>query len=407
MAQTMKINPRESYPFKIEVATSPALTGGEMITYADPEEDGLLLELQKRNDFEAQRLQRLLALPDLTRTKNSPVKLVIDKILTVPDLRGFDVVSIPETISPANNFDLFDFPADHPTRRETDSYFLTPGRMLRTQTTSMWMYHLKNPATIKKLESRGFMGLLSYGKVYRKDEIDRKHFSVFHQIDGLYLVKKSQKVLTLEDLQNVLTSIVGAVFGAKAVTRFLPDAFPYTDPSTQMEVKFGDDWLEILGAGMARGSTLAKLGIDPAIYGGGAFGFGVERLAMQKMQIPDIRILWSTDPRITAQFTNIESVYTQVSRYPEIIRDISFIVPKAVVPNRFYEVVRELGGNLVEEVKLIDEYENEAKLGVGNKSYTFRTIYRSFERTLTNEEVGKIHAAVEEFLRKELGAVIR
>ncbi len=407
MAQIMKDNSAENYPFKIEVDSKPALTGGELISYSDPAEQEVLAKLKGRDDFEAQRLQRILALPDLTRTKNSPVKLVIDKILTVPDLRGFDVVSIPETISPANNFDLFDFPADHPTRRPTDSYFLTPERMLRTQTTSMWMYHLKNPATVKKMESRGFMGLLSYGKVYRKDEIDRKHFPVFHQIDGLYLVKKSQKVLTLQDLHNVLTSIVGAVFGQAAVTRFLPDAFPYTDPSTQMEVKFGEDWLEILGAGMARGSTLAKLGIDPSVYGGWAFGFGVERLAMQKMQIPDIRILWSTDPRITGQFTSIDSVYAQVSRYPEIIRDISFIVPRDVVPNRFYEIVRELGGDLVEEVKLIDEYENEAKLGPQNKSYTFRTIYRSFERTLTGEEVSKIHAAVEDFLRRELGAGIR
>ncbi len=395
------------YPFLRTNLKATPRTGGEAIRYTDPEEKKILPSLEKRNDFDAQRLKRLLALPDLTRKEHSPVKFVVDNILTVPALKGFDVVSIPETVTPEHNFDLFDFPKDHPSRRETDTYFINSNRILRTQTTSMWLYYLTDPYIRKKMERQGWCGLVSFGKVYRKDEIDKKHFPVFHQLDGLYLTKRSERVITLADLQNVLLEIVRAVFGLQVVTRFLDDTFPYTDPSTQMEVKFGDDWLEILGAGLAKGSTLQKLGIDENVWNGWAFGFGVERLAMQKMQISDIRVLWSDNERITKQFTSVHGVYKEISKYPAVIRDISFIVAKDVVPNRFYEIVRELGGDLIEEVQLTDQYENDAKLGKDKKSYTFRIVYRSFERTLTNTKVNNVHHEIEELTKKDLGAVIR
>lgn len=384
-----------------------APTGGEAIRYQDPEERKILDELGTQTDFDALRLKRLLALPDLTRKPNSPAKFLTDAVLRVPEFRGFDVAEIPETITAHHAFDLFDFPKDHPSRRPTDTYFLTSERILRTHTTSMWFYYLADPHSRAKLESQGWAGLLAHGKVYRKDEIDRKHFPVFHQVDGLYLVKRSEKVIELTDLQDVLAAVVKAIFGEKAEWRFLEDTFPFTDPSTQIEVKFGNDWIELVGSGVVRSSTLEHLGIDPKVWNGWAFGFGVERLAMRKMEIPDIRILWSEDLRITGQFTSIESRYKAVSKYPEITRDISFVVPKEIVPNRFYEIVREVGENLVEEVKMIDEYENEAKLGKGMKSYAFRTIYRSFERTLTNDEVNTIHHGVEELVKRELRAVVR
>ncbi len=257
------------------------------------------------------------------------------------------------------------------------------------------------------MNERGWVGEFAFGKVYRKDEIDRKHFPVFHQIDGLYLCKRADRVIGLKDLQDVLAEIVKGVFGPKIEYRFLEDEFPFTDPSTQIEIKFRNDWLEVVGAGVVRDSTLEHLGVDPKVYNGWAFGFGVERLAMMKAGIPDIRVLWSDDPRITKQFTSIDSRYKEVSKYPSVIRDISFIVKKDVVPNRFYEIVREEGGDLVEEVKKTDEYENDTKLGVENKSYTFRIVYRSFERTLTNEEVNKIHKVIESVSVKELSAKMR
>jgi len=383
------------------------ITQGEEIIYIDPEEQKIFVDLEKRTDFDALRLQRLSNMPDLTRKEHSPVQIIINAILALPLFHNFDVATIPETIITKHNFDLFDFPDNHPARKKTDTYFITEDRLLRTHTTSMWLYYLSDKEALKKMEEKGHAGLLAYGKVYRKDEIDRKHFPVFHQLDGLYLVRKSEKIITLSDLQKVLSTIVNTVFGKDVESRFLDDTFPYTDPSTQIEVKFGNDWLELLGAGVVKGSTLEKLGIDPKIWNGWAFGFGVERLAMKKMNITDIRVLWSDDPRVTEQFKNINSTYKDVSKYPQITRDISFVVNKDIVPNRFYEIVRELGGDLVEEVTKIDEYENEAKLGVGKKSYTFRTIYRSFERTLTNEEINRVHKKIEECVKKELDAVVR
>jgi len=387
--------------------TGKTSTGGKEIRYVDPDEKQALGALEKRDDFDAKRLRRLLALPDLTRKENSPLKFIIDRILTLPAYHGFDVVSIPETITVKNNFDVFDFPMDHPARNISDTYFVNVNRILRTQMTSMWLYYLGDKEMIKKLETEGEVGLLSYGKVYRKDEIDRNHFPVFHQIDGLYLTKKDTRVITLEDLQEVLAETAKGVFGPDVEMRFLDDDFPYTKPSTQLEVKFGDEWLELLGAGLARNSTLESLGIDPKIYNGWAFGFGVERLAMMKAGVQDIRILWSEDKRVTKQFTSIDSKYVEVSKYPPATRDISFIVSKGVVPNNFYEIARELGGDLIEEVTLIDAYENDEKLGRGKKSYTFRVVYRSFEQTLTGEEIAHLHTKIEEHLRAEMGAVIR
>jgi phenylalanyl-tRNA synthetase alpha chain len=141
-------------------------------------------------------------------------------------------------------------------------------------------------------------------------------------------------------------------------------------------------------------------------YNGWAFGFG-DRLAMIKMGIPDIRILWSNDPRITSQFKDINSQFKEVSKFPATVRDISFIIDKSINLNNYYEIVRDYANDLIEEVKLLDEYENEAKFGQDKKSYTFRIVYRSSERTLTNEEINKIQEEIRKKTEQELGAVLR
>ncbi len=380
---------------------------GHLIAYEDFEEEKILLELGKRSDFDALRLKRLLSLPDLTRRANSPIKFLIDKILTLTDFQNFDIVKTPETITVKNSFDVFNFPADHPGRQPTDTFFIAPQRVLRTHTTSMWLYYLEDPEIRKKLEERGWLGELCYGKVYRKDEIDAKHFPVFHQIDGLYIAKIGKEKITLKTLESVLASIVRGIFGPKVEFRFLKDDFPFTNPSTQVEIKWGSDWYEVVGAGIVHTEVLKNFNLDPAVYNGWAFGFGLERLAMIKNKIPDIRIFWSEDKRIVGQFTSGDSIYKEVSKYPAVIRDISFMAAKDIALNRFYEIVRHFAGELVEEVKLTDQYEDEAKFGKNKKSYTFRIIYRSPERTLTNAEINEIHKQIEELVKKELGAVIR
>ncbi|PIY08681.1 MAG: hypothetical protein COZ18_11030, partial [Flexibacter sp. CG_4_10_14_3_um_filter_32_15] len=133
--------------------------------------------------------------------------------------------------------------------------------------------------------------------------------------------------------------------------------------------------------------------IDPDIYNGWAFGFGVDRLAMLKMKLPDIRLLWSKDERITKQLKDLNNIYKSVSKFPSVVRDISFIVDKNNFNlNAYYESVRDvIGDEYVEEVKLVDRYENEEKFGKNKTSYTFRVTYRHLERTLTNAEVNEMH----------------
>jgi phenylalanyl-tRNA synthetase alpha chain len=155
-----------------------------------------------------------------------------------------------------------------------------------------------------------------------------------------------------------------------------------------------------------KGSVLKKLGVDPENYTGWAFGFGLERLAIVSMNLPDIRLLWSEDERVKRQL-KLGSTYKEVSKYPPVVRDISFIIDKKVSLNNYYEIVRDFAENLIEEVKLLDEYENDEKFGADKKSYTFRIVYRSPERTLTNEEINKIQEEIRSKTEQDLNAVLR
>ncbi|MFA6495005.1 MAG: hypothetical protein WC246_01825 [Candidatus Paceibacterota bacterium] len=379
----------------------------QYIVATDPVAEQLQKELEAKADITGQRLKRLLALPDLSRTPGSPIQFIVDAILAIPDFAHFDVLQFPEIVTVKNNFDLLNVPADHPSRKETDTYYIDADYVLRTQTTVMWSFYLGRPEVREELEKTGEIGLLSYGKVFRKDEIDRNHFPVFHQVDGLYVCKKEKQMLGIPELQAVLTAITKAVYGESVEYRFLEDTFPFTDPSTQIEIKQGDAWLEVVGAGVVHTQVLKNLGIDPEQYNGWAFGFGLERLAMVKMNIPDIRIFWSRDERITGQFKDINSQYHEVSKFPMSYRDISFVVEKHMALNNYYEMVRDCAGDLVEEVKCTDTYENKEKFGDDKVSYTFRIVYRSPERTLTNDEVNRIQEKIIEKTRQEFGAAVR
>ncbi len=390
-----------------ETKKNAAPTGGDLIVYTDPEDKKVISEFKQREDFESKRISRLIDLSDLSRKPNSPVKFIIDAVLGIPQLKGFDVLEIPQTATSDISFDLFNVPADHPSRKKTDTYYVASQRLLRTHTTIMWYYYLNDPEIRKKLEEEGCVKTLAFGKVYRKDEIDHTHFPVFHQVDALYLVRKTDEEITIETLQKVWADLIKAVFGPAIEYQFLDDTFPFTDPSSQVEIKNGDKWLEVVGGGLVHKKVLEHMNIDPEKYHGWAFGFGLERLAMIKNKIPDIRILWSDDERITSQFTDLNSEFKDISKYPAITRDISFIVDKTMSLNSFYEIVRDFGGELVEEVSMMDQYENDAKLGADKKSYTFHIVFRSYERTLLNSEINDMFKQIEESVRKELNAVIR
>ena len=378
------------------------------ITVPRDEEMRLRSDVESRNDFEALRIRRYLTMPDLSRTPGNPLCELAARIRAIPDFKDYDVINVPEIMGTDIVFDLFNFPKDHPARSRSDSYFIDDTHVLRTHTTVMWYYWLKEKSVRDKIAAGTPVGALSFGKVYRKDEIDRKHMNVFHQIDGWYLAPKKEKSITIDDLKKVLSDIAIAAFGPKVTYRFNPDTFPYTDPSLEMEVdKDGNDtWVEVLGAGVVKGSVLDNLGVDSSVWNGWAFGFGLERLAIISMELPDIRLLWSDDERVKKQL-KLGTTFREVSKYPPIVRDISFIVAKGFIPNHYFDLVREIAGALVAEVTCIDTYENEAKLGAGKVSYAYRITYRSIDKTLTNDEVNALHAKLEKATAENFSAEIR
>jgi phenylalanyl-tRNA synthetase alpha chain len=236
--------------------------------------------------------------------------------------------------------------------------------------------------------------------------------NIFHQLGGWYIAPESEKI-DPEDLKRVLGDVVHAVFGPDMQFRVNPDSFPYTDPSFEVEVNVAGTaaegpakgaWLEVLGSGMPKASVLKKMGVEG--YHGWAFGFGIERLAIISMHLPDIRLLWSEDPRVKAQLV-LGTPYKEVSKYPAVVRDISFIVKNDFVPNNYFDLVRDIGGDLVEQVALIDTYENEAKLGTGNVSYAYRITYRSLTRTLTSDEVNDMHQKLADASTRTFGVTVR
>lgn len=370
------------------------------------EQEKILKEFEKRTDAESNRIRRYLAMPDLTRTPGSPIAEIVNRVISDEHFRDMDIIETPEIV-PANiSFDLFDFPADHPARSKSDTYYVDNDNILRTHTTVMWYYYMQNKEVKKRMSEGKPVGSFSFGKVYRKDEIDRRHMNVFHQIDGWYLAPKSLKIIGQKDLEETLGNIAKAVFGPKVKYRLNSDTFPYTDPSLEMEIETFGRWVEGNGCGVVKGSVLEKFGVDSKNWTGWAFGFGLERLAISSMNLPDIRLLWSNDPRVTKQL-RLDSQFVEVSKFPPIMRDISFVVDNNFVPNNYFDLVRDVAGDIAEQVELLDKYENETKFGADKISYAYRIIYRSLDKTLTDEEVNALHKQLETATEKNYGAVIR
>lgn len=368
-------------------------------------EEEIRASLEPRADTDALRMKRVLSMPDLSRTPGHPLYELVSRARATPTLSTLDNIIIPEIVPTHIAFDLFDFPEDHPARSPSDTYYANKTDILRPHDTVMWYYYLNLPE-VKERTARGEdVGCVCYGKVYRKDEIDNRHMNVFHQFGGWLLQPDSKGTMPLDELKRVLTEVVEGLFGKGIEYRFLDDTFPYTDPSLQVEVKVGDRWIEILGSGMPKKSVLKKMGLEG--YNGWAFGFGLERLAIISMELPDIRLLWSTDPRVTAQL-KLGQKYKEVSKYPAVVRDISFIVDKSFAPNDYFDLIREtVGEDLIEEVSLLDKFENAEKFGADKISYTYRIVYRSLERTLTSEEVDALHKKLEEKTTAEYQAQVR
>ena len=215
---------------------------------------------------------------------------------------GFDIVEGPEVESTHNNFDALNAPADHPSRDETDTFYLSDDVVLRTQT---------SPVQIRAMQTRRPpIRIISPGRVYRCDPADATHSPMFHQLEGLVI----DKHITLCDLKGTLDQFARSMFGEGTKTRFRPHNFPFTEPSVEVDFSCfvcggkgcrlckGEGWIEMLGAGMVHPNVLAGCDIDPDVYSGFAFGVGIERVCMSKYGIDDLRLLYENDVRFLEQF---------------------------------------------------------------------------------------------------------
>jgi phenylalanyl-tRNA synthetase alpha chain len=231
--------------------------------------------------------------------------------------------------------------------------------------------------------------------------------NIFHQIDWLYICEKSKQIIDRTVLDSILTELTLSLFWDEVEYQILDDSFPYTDPSAEIEIKIKWECIELLGSWVVKGEVLENLWIDSSKYNWWAFWPWIERLVMIKMRIPDIRLIWSEDSRVKSQWNSLDNIYEDVSKYPSTSRDISFIISKDISLNDYYWIIQDIGWDLIEEMLLIDKYENDEKFWTDRLSYTWRMVYRSLARTLTTEEVNKIQELIRERTAAELGAELR
>ena len=230
-----------------------------------------------------------------------PITLVRNELIDAFTGMGFSIYEGPEIEVDYYNFQMLNIPKDHPARDMQDTFYINENILLRTQTSSgQARVMLKTQPPIK---------ILSPGKVYRSDS-DASHSPMFHQMEGLVV----DKGITLCDLKGTLDEFVKIMFGKDTKTRLRPSYFPFTEPSVEVDVSCsechgkgcklckGTGWIEILGAGIVNKKVLEDCGIDSNVYSGYAFGMGIERIAILKYKIPDIRLFFENDVRFLKQF---------------------------------------------------------------------------------------------------------
>jgi len=205
-------------------------------------------------------------------------------------------------------------------------------------------------------------------------------------------------------LYELFAGVAGASKDDPLRVRWIEAYFPFTSPSYEVEVFFRGKWLEILGCGVVLQSTLDRAGVANKM--GWAFGLGLERIAMILFSIPDIRLFWSEDPRFLSQFVHGKiNTFKPYSKYPATYRDISFWKPtRDMHDNDLYDVVRDVAGDLVEDVTIVDRFTHPK---TQRDSLTARVVYRSFDKSLVNEEVNVLQDRVVRHLKEQLGVVIR
>ena len=257
--------------------------------------------------LEKERIDITLPGDYLPTGKIHPLNQTIDEITQIFQGMGFSLISNannPELETEYINFDCLNFPADHPARDMQDTFYsqVAPNVILRSQTSGSQVREM--------LTTKPPIRIIAPGRVYRAETVSARKNNLFHQIEGLLV----DKDITFGDLKGVLNEFIRVYFGGSRPTRFRNSFFPFTEPSAEIDVQCimcqgkgcrtcsGTGWLEILGAGMVDPNVLKQVGIDPDVYSGFAFGMGVERLAMLKWAIDDIRLFFNNDVRFLKQF---------------------------------------------------------------------------------------------------------
>jgi phenylalanyl-tRNA synthetase alpha chain len=222
---------------------------------------------------------------------------------------GFEVADGPELEDDEHNFVRLNIPANHPARDPIDNFYVddprkvASPRMLRSQTSTVQIRVMEDAVKAGGGQLRAPIKIVAPGRVYRPDTVDATHSFMFHQIEGLYI----DRAVTMADLKTTLVQFAQAYFGEDSEIRLRPSFFPFTEPSAEldMKIRFRADqpakWVELGGCGMVHPSVLQGCGIDPEQWQGFAFGFGIERIAMKRYEIPDIRMLFENDIRFLSQ----------------------------------------------------------------------------------------------------------
>ena len=236
-----------------------------------------------------------------------PISIIKREIIDIFHAIGFSVAEGPEIEDDWHNFSALNFPPEHPARDMQDTFFLarSPDWALRTHTSSV---------QVRSMETQEPpIRVIAPGRVFRNEAISARSHCIFHQIEGLYV----DKDVSFAEMKQTLLSFATAFFGDETKIRLRPSYFPFTEPSAEVDIWWGleneDDhrmtkgtgWLEIMGCGMVDPAVLSASGIDPKVYSGYAFGMGIERVAMQRYQIPDIRAFHENDLRFLKQFTSV------------------------------------------------------------------------------------------------------
>ena len=239
-----------------------------------------------------------------------PMNQVLQQIKDIFVGLGYEVIEGPEVELASYNFTRLNIEDGHPSRDRSDTFYFTDDDsiLLRTQTSPMQVRYMEN--------HKPPFCMLAPGRVFRKDEADATHSPMFHQIEGLVV----DEHITMGDLKGALISMMRMIYGADSEMRFRPHHFPFTEPSCEMDMQchkchgtgeidgqvcstcHGEGWIELLGAGMVHPEVLRNCGIDPEKYSGFAFGMGLERMAMGRMKINDLRLIFDNDVRFLSQF---------------------------------------------------------------------------------------------------------